>query len=58
VPSPASFNVAAVAQADTTKSGSDQVTILKPTTLGQFNVMVTATEGLMAHSQGVTLTVQ
>jgi len=58
VPSPASFNVTAVAQADATKSKSDQVTILTPTALGRFNVTVTATEGGIAHSQGVTLTVQ
>jgi len=59
MPSPATFNVTAIAQADSTKSKSGSVTILAPTTLGTFNVTVTATEGgSIVHSQGVTLMVQ
>ncbi|MBZ5549751.1 MAG: hypothetical protein LAO22_17635 [Acidobacteriia bacterium] len=59
MPTPATFNVTAVAQADASKSASRQVAIQTPTTLGTFNVTVTATEGgTIAHSQGVTLTVQ
>ena len=58
VPSPATFSVTGVAQADTSKFQSDQITILAPTVLGSFNVTVTASEGTIMHSQGVTLTVQ
>jgi len=58
LPSPATFNVTAIAQADTTKTASDQVNIQTPTTLGTFTVNVTATESGVSHSQPVTLTVQ
>jgi len=58
LPNPATFNVTAVAQADTSKSKSDQITIQTPTAVGTFNVTVTASEGTITHSQGVTLTVQ
>jgi hypothetical protein len=58
VPNPALVAITATAAADATKSGSGQVNIQTPTTLGTFNVTVTATEGTIARSQGVTLTVQ
>ena len=59
VPSPAAVTVAATSQADPSKSGAGTVNIQTPTALGTFNVTVTATEGTsIAHSQGITLTVQ
>lgn len=58
VPNPSTVTVRATAQADTTKSASDTVNILQPTALGNFTVTVTATEGVKAHSQQGTLTVQ
>jgi hypothetical protein len=58
VPSPAAVTVTATSQADPSRSGSGAVTIQTPTALGTFNVSVTATEGSIAHSEGVTLTVQ
>jgi len=58
LPSPTSFNVTAIAQADTTKTASDQVNILTPTAVGTFTVTVTATESSAVQSQPVTLVVQ
>jgi len=58
LPSPANFNVTAIAQADTTKTASDQVIIQTPTAVETFTVTVTATEGATQHSQPVTLIVQ
>jgi hypothetical protein len=50
--------ITATAAADHRKSGSGRINIQTPTAVGTFNVTVTATEGSVAHSQGVTLTVQ
>jgi hypothetical protein len=58
VPNPATIAVTATSVADPSRSGSATVNIQTPTTLGTFNVTVTATEGTIARSQGVTLTVQ
>jgi len=61
LPSPATFNVTAVAQADTTKTANDQVNILTPTATGTFTPTVTVTEGVSQHSlpaPGITLIVQ
>jgi hypothetical protein len=58
VPSPAAVTITATAAADHRKSGSGRINIQTPTAVGTFNVTVTATEGSVAHSQGVTLTVQ
>ena len=58
VPNPPAVSVTATSQADSSKSGSGTVQILQPTKLGNFTVTVTATEGSIAHSQQVTLTVQ
>ncbi len=58
VPNPASFNITAVAQADSTKSGSTRMNILTPTALGTYTVTVTATEALRTHTQTVHLTVK
>jgi subtilase family serine protease len=58
VPSPAAGTVIATAAADSSKSGSGVVQILTPTTLGTFNVTVTATAGVTPHGQTVALTVQ
>jgi hypothetical protein len=59
VPGNPAVTVTATAQADATKSGSGRVSILTPTILGTFpSITVTATEGVVAHSQTVSLTVQ
>lgn len=59
VPNPADVTITATSQADGTKSGSGTLTILTPTKLGTYpNITVSATEGVVAHSQMVTLTVQ
>jgi len=58
VPNPALVTITATSAADTNRSASGKVNIQTPTAPGTFNVTVTATEGMMAHSQGVTLTVQ
>ncbi|MBZ5655359.1 MAG: hypothetical protein LAO56_08760 [Acidobacteriia bacterium] len=58
VPNPAAVTITATAAADPSKSGSGRVNLQAPTTLGTFNVTATATEGTIAHSQSVTLTVQ
>ena len=58
VPNPAAVTVKAISQADTTKSASDTVNILQPTALGSYTVTVTATEGVISHSQQVTMVVQ
>jgi hypothetical protein len=59
VPNPTNVTVTAKAQADTTKSGTGRVSILTPTTPGNFGgITVTATEGVVNHSQNVTLVVQ
>jgi hypothetical protein len=59
VPNPTNVTVTAKAQADTTKSGTGRVSILTPTTLGNFpGITVRATEGVVNHSQNVTLVVQ
>jgi hypothetical protein len=55
-PSPPTSTITATAAGN---HGQALVTIQTPTTLGAFNVTVTATEGgTIAHSQAVTLTVQ
>jgi hypothetical protein len=58
VPSPATFNVTAVSQADATKSGNASVTIKTPTpaVLNQ-TVTVTVTEGTIQHTTSFNLTV-
>ncbi len=57
VPNPANITVTATAAAGGTP-GTGKVSILTPTVLGTFpNITVTATEGVVAHSQNVTLTV-
>jgi len=58
VPSPAAVTVIVTAHADPGKSASETANILQPTSLGNFNVTVTATEGVVSHSQTVSLTVQ
>jgi hypothetical protein len=58
VPNPASFTVTATSVADPSKSQTGTVNILTPTALGNFPVTVTATEGAISHSQGITLIVQ
>ena len=58
VPNPATVAVTATSVADPSKTSATTVNIQTPTTLGTFNVTVTATEGTIAQSQGVTLTVQ
>ena len=55
---PATVNVTATSQADATKSGSRSETLSVPTALGTYTVTVTATEGVVSHSQNVSLTVQ
>jgi hypothetical protein len=57
VPSPATFNVTAVSQADTTKSGNASVTIKTPTPAGPYPITVTVTEGSVQHTTGFSLTV-
>ena len=57
VPSPATFNVTAVSQADTTKSGNASVTIQTPTPAGMSTVTVTVTEGSLVHTTTFGLTV-
>ena len=59
VPNPAAVTVKATAAADTSKSGTGKLNILTPTVLGTFpSISVTATEGVVSHSQNVSLTVQ
>jgi len=59
VPNPASVTVTATAQADTSKSGTGRVSLLTPTVLGTFpGITVSATEGVVTHSQTVSLTVR
>ncbi len=60
LPTPATFNVTAVAQADTTKTAPDQVNIQTPTATGTYTPTVTVTEGVTQHSlpAGITLIVQ
>jgi hypothetical protein len=55
---PATVNITATSQADATKSGSRSETLSVPTALGTYTVTVTATEGVVSHSQNVSLTVQ
>jgi hypothetical protein len=56
---PASVTITATSQADSTKSGSAQETLKAATIPGTYSsIMVTATEGVTAHSQTVSLTVQ
>ena len=58
VPNPAAVTVTATAAAGGTK-GTGKLSILTPTLLGTFpNITVTATEGVVTHSQIVSLTVQ
>ncbi|HEY1270611.1 MAG TPA: hypothetical protein VGF08_01440, partial [Terriglobales bacterium] len=58
VPASPNVTVTATAQAGGTP-GSGSVTLLTPTTLGTFpSISVSATEGLMSHSQTISLTVQ
>jgi large repetitive protein len=57
VPSPANFNVTAVAQADTTKSGNASVTIQTPTPSGTYPITVTVAEGAVSHTTTFNLTV-
>jgi hypothetical protein len=54
-PNPPTATITATSSAS---HGQAVVSIQTPTALGTFNVTVTATEGTIAHSQGVTLTVQ
>jgi hypothetical protein len=58
VPTPASVTVAAVSQADVTKSGSATVNIQTPTQAGTYTVTVTATVGNITQSTSATLIVQ
>ena len=59
VPNPASVAVTATAQADPSKSGTGGISLLTPTILGTFpNITVSATAGVVTHSQTVTLTVK
>jgi len=57
---PATVNITATSQADSTKSGSRSETLSVPTALGTYTVTVTATEGVVSHSPNppVSLTVQ
>ena len=56
-PSPTAVTVKAAAAAGGT-SGTGNLTILTPTVLGTFpSITVTATEGIVSHSQNVSLTV-
>jgi hypothetical protein len=56
---PAAVSITATSQADSSKSGSNAETLSTPTTLGTFpNITVSATEGVVTHSQTVSLTVQ
>jgi hypothetical protein len=50
LPSPANFNVTAIAQADTTKTGNSIVTIQTPTASGDYPITVTATSGATSHT--------
>jgi len=54
---PATVNITATSQADPTKSGSRSETLSVTTALGTYTVTVTATEGVVSHSQNVSLTV-
>ena len=58
VPTPASVTVAAVSQADVTKSGLATVNIQTPTQAGTYTVTVTATVGNVSQSTSATLIVQ
>jgi hypothetical protein len=55
-PNPATATITATSAAG--PHGQAVVNIQTPTALGTFTVTVTATEGTLKHSQGVTLTVQ
>jgi hypothetical protein len=57
VPNPTAVTIKATAAAGGT-SGTGRLTILTPTVLGTFpSITVTATEGVVSHSQNVSLTV-
>jgi hypothetical protein len=58
VPTPAQFNVTAVAQADTSKSGSALVTVAAPTPSGNYTVTITATSGGATHTTTAVLIVE
>jgi hypothetical protein len=58
VPSPSTVTVTATSTADASKTGTAIVSIQTPTTLGTFNVTVTATEASISKQDSVTLTVQ
>jgi hypothetical protein len=58
VPSPTSFNVTAVSQADPTKSASAVLTVQAPTPTGTYNVTITATSGGVVHTTTAVLVVQ
>ena len=59
VPNPTAVTIKATAGADSSKSGTGKLNILTPTILGTFpSITVTATEGVVSHSQNVSLTVQ
>jgi len=51
VPSPASFNITAISQADSSASGNALMTIKTPTPAGTTTVTVTATEGTQTPQQ-------
>jgi hypothetical protein len=57
VPNPATFNVTAVAQADSTKTGNASVTIQTPTPSGPYPITVTVSEGSVQHITTFTLNV-
>jgi hypothetical protein len=58
VPNPATVTIAAVAQADITKSSSASVTIVPATPSGTYPITVTAISGSITQSVPVTLVVQ
>jgi hypothetical protein len=59
VPNPAAVTLTATAAADATKSGTGRISIQTPTVLGTFpSITVSATEGVVTHSQTVSLTVR
>jgi len=55
---PATVNITATSHADPTKSGARSETLSVPTSPGPYTITVTATEGVVSHSQNVSLTVQ
>jgi hypothetical protein len=58
VPTPDTVTVAAVSQADVTKSGSAMVNILSPTPSGTYTVSIAATVGNVTKTTTATLMVQ